>query len=92
MSIYALHQLLFDLRSHADLKTAYEQDRESVYTRYALDDDELTALRSNDIYRLNQLGVNAFLLAPYAESLGIALADFGEVLRAGAEAEGRQSF
>ena len=91
MGLYELHKLLFDLNSHADVKAEYENDRETVYSRYNLTEDELAALRANDIYRLHKFGVNSFLLAPYAQSLGHALADFGEILRAGTEAERQQS-
>jgi hypothetical protein len=87
MSLYELHHLLFDLRSYPEVKEEYGQDREAVYQRYTLSDDELAALRTDDIYRLHRLGVNAYLLAPYAQILGFELMELGDILRADAEAE-----
>lgn len=90
MSLYELHRLIFDVNNRAEFKASYQQDREAVYQNYTLDEDELTALRTDDIYRLHKFGVNTFLLAPYALSLGHPLSDYGEILRAGSEAEQQQ--
>ena len=90
MSLYELHRLIFDVNNRAELKARYQQDREAVYQNYTLDEEELTALRTDNIYQLHKFGVNTFLLAPYALSLGHLLSDYGELLRAGAEAERQQ--
>ncbi len=87
MSLYELHHLLFDVRRYSEVQEEYLHDRESVYPRYTLHEDELTALRTDDIYRLHKLGVNSYLLAPYAQALGFQLLELGDLLRAGAEAE-----
>lgn len=91
MSLYELHHILFDIRSDPEVKEEYLRDRESVYSRYTLREDELAALRADDIYRLHKLEVNSFLLAPYAQLLGFPLMELGDILRAGAEAEQQQS-
>jgi hypothetical protein len=91
MGIYDLHRLLFDIRSNPELQAAYQHDRESVFQRYRLSDGELTALRTDNFYWLSRLGVGTFLLGPYAVLLGHSLADLTDLLRAGAEAERRQS-
>jgi hypothetical protein len=87
MSLYELHHLLFDLRRYPEVKEEYGHDREAVYQRYTLSDDELAALRTDDIYRLHKLGVNAYLLASYTQMLGFELIELGDILRAGAEVE-----
>ena len=91
MGLFELHQLLFDLRNHPDVQTTYRRNRETVYKRYRLREDELTALRTDDIYRLHKLGVATYLLAPYAEFLGFPLLDLADILRAGADAERHES-
>jgi hypothetical protein len=90
MGLYDLHRLLFDVRSKASIKETYLSDPEHVFQRYALTEEELTALRSKDIYRLHKLGVSTYLLAPFACTLGVQLPEFGNILRAGAEAERQQ--
>ncbi len=91
MSLYDLHRLLFDVNNRPEVKEAYQNDREAVYSNYTLDENELAALRADDIYGLHKFGINTILLAPYALSLGHPLIDFGELLRAGAEAEQKPS-
>ncbi len=83
MSLYELHRLMSDLIIKPELKEMFKRDREAIYQRYALETPELAALRDQNIYRLQKMGVNAYLLAPYAQLLGHALADFAELLRAG---------
>ena len=87
MGIYALHKLLFDLRSNATVKTAFQADPEAVYSRYSLSEDELAALRGKDLYRLHKWGVSAYLLVSFAQFLGVTLREFSNILRAGAQAE-----
>ena len=87
MGIYALHKLLFDLRRNTTVKEAFLADPEAVYSRYALNTDELAALRSKDLYRLHKWGVSAYLLASFAQFLGFPLREFSNILRAGARAE-----
>lgn len=91
MGIYHLHRLLFDIHSDSDLQKLYQHDRESVYQHYCLSEGELAALRSDNFYRLSRLGVGTFLLGPYAELLGHSLAELSDLLRAGADAERRQT-
>ena len=91
MGLFALHQLLFDLRSHPDVHIEYRRDRETVYERYSLSEDELAPLRTDDIYRLHKLGVATYLLASYAEFLGFPLQELADILRAGADAEHHES-
>jgi hypothetical protein len=90
MGLYALHKFMFDVYSNAAVKQEFLTDPEAVYRRYALSQEELEALRNKDIYRLYKLGVNAYLLAPFAQLLGFQLAEFGNLLRAGAQAEQQQ--
>lgn len=87
MGIYALHKLLFDLRSRSSVKTAFMSDPEAVYQNYQLTDAELSALRRKDIYQLLKLGVSAYLLASFAELIGYNLADFRELVAAGWRSE-----
>jgi hypothetical protein len=81
---------MFDVYTKAAIKQAFFDNPEVVYQFYTLTEEELMALRSRDIYRLHKLGVNAYLLAPFAQLLGFPMADLGDVLRSGAEAERRQ--
>jgi hypothetical protein len=87
MSIYALHKLLFDLRSRSSIKIAFMNDPEAVYQNYQLTDAELSALRRKDIYQLLKLGVSTYLLASFAELIGYNLADFRELVAAGWKSE-----
>ena len=91
MGLFALHQPLFDLRSRPDVQVEYRRDRETVYARYSLSQDELTALRTDNIYRLHKLGVATYLLASYAEFLCFPLQELADILRAGADAEHHES-
>ena len=90
MGVYDLHRLLFDVCSKASVKEAYLSDPEHVFQRYALTEEELSALRAKNIYRLHKLGASTYLLAPFARMLGVQLMEFGDLLRAGAEAERQQ--
>jgi hypothetical protein len=87
MGIYALHRLLFDLRSHLAVKTEFMTDAEAVYKDYELTDSELAALRQKDIYQLLKLGVSTYLVASFAELLGYSLANFRELVAAGWKSE-----
>lgn len=87
MGIYSLHKLLFDIRSRATARETFLTDPEALYQHYALSEAELAALRAKDIYRLHKMGVAAYLLAPFAQMLGIPLTELANVLRAGAAAE-----
>jgi hypothetical protein len=90
MGVYNLHNFMFDVYTKAAIKEAFFANPEVVYQCYTLTEEELMALRSKDIYRLHKLGVNAYLLAPFAQLLGFQLTDLGDILRCGAEAERRQ--
>lgn len=87
MGIYALHKLLFDLRSRSSVKAAFMSDPEAVYQNYQLNDAELSALRRKDIYQLLKLGVSTYLLASFAELIGYNLADFRELVATGLKSE-----
>lgn len=87
MGIYALHKLLFDLRSRSSVKTAFMTDPEAVYQNYQLTETELSALRRKDIYQLLKFGVSTYLLASFAQLLGYSLTDFRELVAAGWQSE-----
>lgn len=87
MSIYALHKLLFDLRSRSSIKKAFMGNPEVVYQNYQLTDAELSALRRKDIYQLLKFGVSTHLLASFAELIGYNLVEFRELVAAGWRSE-----
>ena len=91
MSLYELHKFLFEVRDRAEVREAYQRDAEAVLQRYALSEEERAALRARDLYRLCKLGANAYLLAPFAQLLGVSLPELGDLLRARAAAEAQQS-
>ncbi len=90
MGLYDLHKFMFDMHTNAAVRQTFLADAEAVYRRYHLSQEELTALRERDLYRLSKMGASVFLLAPFAQLLGYPLKELSELLRAGADAERQQ--
>ncbi|MEP6824789.1 MAG: aromatic ring-opening dioxygenase subunit LigA [Ramlibacter sp.] len=83
MSLYAAQKFLYDLNRDQAVQRRYREDKDALLAGYALDTEELAAIRDGDIGKLYVLGCNGQLLMHFAPLLGIAWADYLEAMRDG---------
>lgn len=85
-----LQKLMYELNRNPRAQQEFVADREAVLSRYRLNDEELEAIRSDDIGKLYILGVNGQILLQYAvwrgyawdeyiKAMKLALAEHGQV-------------
>jgi len=81
MSLYYVQKLLYELNRDPALKDQYLADRDIVLANYSLNDEELVALKSDDIGLLYILGVNGQILMHYAAMCGYEWPDYIQSMR-----------
>lgn len=82
MSLYMLQKLLYELNRDPRLQQEFTADRDAVLSRYRLTDEEVDAVRTDDIGILYILGVNGQLLLQFAAWRGIAWDDYIHAMKA----------
>lgn len=81
MSLYYVQKMLYELNRDPVLKDKYNADRDSVLANYALNDEELAALRNDDVGMLYILGVNGQILMHYAAMCGYEWPEYIQSMR-----------
>jgi hypothetical protein len=81
MSLYYVQKLLFELNREPSLVEKYQSDRDSVLEGYTLNEEELEALRSDDVGKLYILGVNGQILMHYAAMCGYEWPEYIQSMR-----------
>ena len=67
-----VQKLLYELNRDPRVQQEFTADREAVLARYRLSDEELEAVRSDDVGKLYILGVNGQILMHFAAWRGLA--------------------
>lgn len=80
MSVYQLNKLCYDLK-RPENREAFRQDPESYCRRYSLDEDEQSALRSQDYAWLFDHGVNIYVLVVHAGLHGLRLPELMQLMK-----------
>ena len=88
MSLYQLQKLLYELNRNPRIRSRFETDREAVLREYELSDEELSAIRTDDVGLLYVLGVNGQILMHYAAMCGHEWHEYREAMRDGLKRHG----
>ncbi|MED5261324.1 MAG: aromatic ring-opening dioxygenase subunit LigA [Myxococcota bacterium] len=88
MSLYQLQKLLYQLNRDPHIRGRFETDREGVLADYELDEEELSAIRGDDVGLLYILGVNGQILMHYAAMCGYEWQEYLQAMRDGLEHHG----
>lgn len=88
MSLYTLSKLLYTLNREARAKQDFKADPDEFTRRFALTDEERTAILEQDVGKLYVLGVNGQILMHFAALCGIAWPDYLQRMRDGVKAYG----
>ena len=83
MSLYYVQKLLYELNRDEALQQQFQQDTESVLSRYTLTAEEIAALSKPDIGLLYVLGVNGQILMHFAAMSGYAWPEYIQAMRDG---------
>lgn len=86
MSLYALQKFMFELNRSADVQRRYlagGEERASLLSGFALNDEEREAIDAGDVGKLYVLGCNGQLLMHFAPLLGMPWADYIAAMRDG---------
>lgn len=84
MSLYQVHQLLFDVHNDPLRAELFDTNPERLYQLYDFSPAELDALRHADVARLFEMGAQPLLLRPWTLRRGISTpAHFAALSRAG---------
>jgi len=81
MSLYYVQKLLYELNRDPALKDRYNADRDSVLAGYTLNEEELAALKEDDVGKLYILGVNGQILMHYAAMCGLEWPEYIQTMR-----------
>ena len=88
MSLYQLQKLLFELNRNPRTRSRFEGDREAVLSEYELSEEEVNAIRTDDVGLLYVLGVNGQILMHYAAMCGHEWHEYLEAMREGLKRHG----
>ena len=89
MSLYMLQKLIYELNRDPQVQAAFTADREAVLARYRLNDEELDALRHDDIGKLYILGVNGQILMHFAAWRGLSWDEYIQAMKDGLAEHGQ---
>jgi hypothetical protein len=79
--MYQLHQLLWDIRRHPDVRDRYLADAESVLAEYEVGGDFGNWMRALDFKSLYEHGINPYLLYFCAIQLQVDRAEYYAQIR-----------
>jgi len=88
MSLYTLSKLLYTLNRDDAAKADFKADNVAFISRFALTDEERSALLDQDIGKLYVLGVNGQILMHFAALCSIAWPDYIQAMRDGVQKYG----
>jgi hypothetical protein len=81
MTLYALQKLLYELNRDPQVQDAFADDREAVLSWYRLSDEEVEAMRDDDIGKLYILGVNGQILMHFAAWRGLSWDEYIQAMK-----------
>ncbi len=81
MSLYMVQKLLYELNRDPRVQEEFAADREGVLSRYRLTDEEVDALRADDVGKLYVLGVNGQILMHFAAWRGLAWDEYIQAMK-----------
>jgi hypothetical protein len=81
MTLYALQKVLYELNRDPQVQDAFADDREAVLSRYRLSDEEVEAMRDDDIGKLYILGVNGQILMHFAAWRGLSWDEYIQAMK-----------
>lgn len=73
---YALNKMCFSFNDEAN-REAFTQDQTDYCLKYGLSEEQIQAILSRDLLRLQQAGGNIYYLGKYAGLLGLDVQDWG---------------
>jgi len=73
---YALNRMCFSFNS-AENRAAFLKDEDAYCSKYGLNDEQRTAIKSQDVLRLIESGGNVYYLAKFAGIFGLNVQDIG---------------
>jgi hypothetical protein len=79
--VYAVQKLLWDIRRNPMLAQRFHDDPDAVVDDYGITGDERDAMRTLDLGRLYEAGVNPYLLYFCALQLGVPRQEYYERIR-----------
>jgi protocatechuate 4,5-dioxygenase, alpha chain len=82
---YALNKMCYSFNA-AENRQAFKADEEAYMTRYQLNEQQATAIRTRNVLGLIAAGGNVYYLAKFAGILGLDVQDLG-ALQAGVTEE-----
>lgn len=88
MSLYQLSKFMYLLNRDDNAKREWREAPTALVDRFALDEEERTALLEHDIGLLYVLGVNGQILMHFAALCGIAWTDYLRLMREGVQTHG----
>jgi hypothetical protein len=88
VSLYSLQKLLYELNRDPQIRKRFDADRESVICDYDLNDEEESAILTEDVGLLYVLGVNGQILMHFAAMCGYEWQAYLEAMREGLRRHG----
>lgn len=73
---YALNKMCFSFNS-AENRAEFQRDEEAYCTKFGLNDEQRTAIRTRNVLGLLAAGGNVYYLAKFAGILGLDVQDLG---------------
>lgn len=89
MTLYRLQKLLYELNRDPRVQDAFLADREAVLAGYRLGEEEVDAIRRDDIGKLYILGVNGQILMHFAAWRGLAWDAYIQAMKDALEEHGQ---
>jgi hypothetical protein len=81
MTLYRLQKLLYELNRDPHVQEAFLSARERLLSEYRLTDEEVLAIRTDDIGKLYILGVNGQILMHFAAWRGFAWDEYIQAMK-----------
>lgn len=81
MTLYTLQKLFYELNRDPRVQDAFTADREGLLSSYRLSDEELEAVRNDDIGTLYILGVNGQILMHFAAWRGLSWDEYIQAMK-----------
>ena len=83
-----LQKLLYELNRDIRVQEAFTADRDALLARYRLTEEEIEAIRADDVGKLYVLGVNGQILMHFAAWRGLQWDQYIQAMKDGLERYG----
>jgi hypothetical protein len=81
MTLYKLQKLFYELNRDPRVQEAFTADPDALLSSYGLSDEELEAVRNDDIGKLYILGVNGQILMHFAAWRGLSWDEYIQAMK-----------